>query len=188
VSEPRNVGAASASALTLAPVAIATAWNVQGARAAREAEGLLACTLPMKPNTTSTAPGVTVLWLGPESWLAVSGAPALGDYTVVRDALNAAGGALFDLSESRLAFRVAGPRARDVLASGCPLDFHPRAFAPGACAQSVFARVNALCYRHGDAFILLVARSFGRDVWHGLCTAAAEFGYVTGPAAAWPSV
>ena len=67
----------------------------------------------------------------------------------------------------------------DVLAKGCPLDFHPRAFTAGACAQSLFGHVNVLICKRDDipTFTLMVARSLGRDVWHALCEAAAQYGY-----------
>jgi hypothetical protein len=88
-----------------------------------------------------------------------------------RDALNAVGGALFDVGASRIAWTIAGTQAATILAKACPLDFHPRAFAEGACAQSVFGRVNALFYRRAAApvFTLLVARSLARDAWRTLC-------------------
>ena len=66
-----------------------------------------------------------------------------------------------------------------MLAKGCPLDFHPRAFAEGACAQSVFGHVNALFYRRAasSAFTMMVARSLARDAWRALCVSAAQYGY-----------
>jgi sarcosine oxidase subunit gamma len=93
--------------------------------------------------------------------------------------LNAAGGALFDVSASRVAYVVDGPRAVDVLATGCPLDFDPRLFGAGQCRQSLYGRVPALFYRQATtpACTVLVARSFARDTWHSLCTAAAPYGY-----------
>ena len=122
--------------------------------------------LPIVPNTTARSDALTAFWLGPRSWLLVaeSADSPLADFIEKRDALNAAGGALFDLSASRVAYRLAGERATDVLATGCPLDLHPRAFRAGECAQSVFGRVNALLYKSDDAptFVLMVARSFGR--------------------------
>jgi sarcosine oxidase subunit gamma len=101
-----------------------------------------------------------------------------------RDALGAVGGALFDVSVSRVAWTVAGQHAATVLAKHCPLDFHPRAFAEGTCAQSVFGRVNALFYRRAVApvFTLLVARSLARDGWRMLCRSAAPYGYDVLPA------
>jgi sarcosine oxidase subunit gamma len=77
-----------------------------------------------------------------------------------------------------VAWSIGGPGAATVLATGCPLDFHARAFAPGTCAQSLFAHVNALILRRANGdFTLLVARSFARDIGATLCAAAAQHGY-----------
>lgn len=179
--------AARTCEVVLAPVTIAAAWNVQGMRAAGVAQRLFGVAMPQQPNTMVTHADVTAIWLGPASWLIVGATTAPGDPAQALAALNDAGGALFDVSASRVAFALSGTRAGAVLAAGSPLDFHPRAFAPGACAQSVFARVNALfCRPRADVFVVLVARSFGRDVWHGLCAAALEYGYDTGAAVPWP--
>jgi sarcosine oxidase, subunit gamma len=71
-----------------------------------------------------------------------------------------------------------------VLAKGCPLDFHLRAFALDACAQSVFGHINVLLTRDAaDAFTVLVARSFANDLWHEMTTAAAQYGYEVLPPA-----
>ena len=71
-----------------------------------------------------------------------------------------------------------GPRATTVLAKGCPLDFHPRAFPANTCAQSLFGHVNALFIKRDDAptFTVLVARSFARDVFHALIESAGQHG------------
>ncbi len=126
------------------------------------------------------------LWLGPQSWLLVAAdADPLGNFAAARDALNAAGGALFDVSASRVAYVIDGPRAVDVLATGCPLDFDPRLFGAGQCRQSLYGRVPALFYRQATtpACTLLVARSFARDTWHSLCMTAAPYGYTVRAAA-----
>ena len=136
--------------------------------------------LPPAPNTTSREGSLAALWLGPASWLLIgSDERTFADFDAKRDALGAAGGALFDVSASRVGWTIAGPHARTVLAKGCPLDFHPRAFAAGTCAQSVYARMNALFYHPADTsqFAMLVARSFARDAWHLLCISAAQYGY-----------
>jgi sarcosine oxidase subunit gamma len=185
---PGHYGAPG-SGVALARATIAAMWNVQGdaSRAAfvAAAEQRLGVALPREPNTCAHREGLLVLWLGPRSWLAVEGLRArLTDADAARDALNAAGGALFDVSSSRAAFTLRGARAADVLASGCPLDFDVRAFAPRSCAQSVFGHLNALLYRHDPAaFTLMVATSFAADAWHALSVAAAVDGYdVVAPA------
>lgn len=182
-TRPGRYGAAG-SGVALAEGTIASAWNVQGdpTRPAfiEEAHRLFELTLPLAPNTTARSDKVTALWLGPTSWLLAGGAAsALIDFAAKRDALNTAGGALFDVSAGRVAWTISGPRAMDVLAKGCTLDFHPRAFATGTCAQSVFGHVNVLIDKRNDepTFSMMVARSFARHVWHALCEAGAQYGY-----------
>jgi sarcosine oxidase subunit gamma len=191
-TRPGRYGAAGGH-VTLAEATIAAAWNVQGDPArsffVETARRLFDVALPLAPDTATRTPELTALWLGPASWLLVAGAASpLVDYAAKRDAMNAVGGALFDVSASRVAWTVSGPRTEDVLAKGCPLDFHPRAFAAGTCAQSLYGQVNVMVDKHDDVptFALLVARSFARDVWRALCEASAQFGYDVLPPASYP--
>ena len=171
-----------ADRVTLAEATIAAAWNVQGDPAHApfmdEAQHLFGVALPVTPNTIATSDALTAIWLGPSSWLLVAdGTSPLAEFNARRDALNAFGGALFDLSASRVAWTVSGPRATSLLAKSCPLDFHSRAFAARTCAQSLLGHVNALFVKHDDTptFTVMVARSYSRDVWHALCESAAQY-------------
>jgi sarcosine oxidase subunit gamma len=182
VTRPGHYGAAG-QGVAIAEVSIAAAWNVQGdpARASfiDDARRWFDIALPTSPNTIAVAPLLTAVWLGPRSWLLASGGDSqLVSFAVKRDALNAAGGALFDVSASRVGWRLSGPRATAVLAKSCPLDFHPRAFAANTCAQSLLGHINALFIKHDDAptFTVLVARSLARDVVHALVESAAQYG------------
>lgn len=170
--------------ITLAEVLIAAAWNVQGDASRSDFTDQVtrqfSIALPVAPNTTARSAALTAFWLGPGSWLLVAekpGSPLTG-FIDKRVALNRAGGALFDLSASRVAYQIAGEHATSVLASGCPLDLHPRTFRAGDCAQSVFGRVNTLLYKADDkpTFIIMVARSFARDAWQALHYTAAQYG------------
>jgi sarcosine oxidase, subunit gamma len=188
-TRPGHYGAAG-TGVALAEATIASAWNVQAdpSRGAwvDAARRLFGVALPLAPGTTVRSDPMAALWLGPASWLLVArAAPALVDYTAKRDALNAAGGGLFDVSASRVAWTISGPRAADVLAKGCPLDFHPRAFAAETCAQSVFGHIHVLIDRRDDdaTFTAMVARSFARDLWQALCEVSAQYGYRVLPAA-----
>ena len=163
--------------ITLTEAPIAAAWNVQGDASRADFTDQVArqfsIALPIVPNTIIRSEVLTAFWLGSRSWLLVaesSGSP-LTDLVEKRNALNTAGGALFDLSVSRVAYRLAGVRAADVLATGCPLDLHPRVFRAGDCAQSVFGRVNMLLCKTDEApsFIIMVPRSFARGVRQALC-------------------
>jgi sarcosine oxidase, subunit gamma len=188
-SQPGHYGA-EGTGVTLAEATLAAAWNLQGdssrSAVAAEARRLFGVALPLAPGTTARTEDLAALWLGPASWLLLARAalPPV-DYAAKRDALFAADCALFDLSASRVAWTISGPRAADVLAKGCPLDFHPRAFAAGSCAQSVFGHVSVLIDKRDDdaTFTAMVARSFGRAVWHALCESSAQYGYSVLPPA-----
>ena len=171
-------------------------WNVQGDPArtsfVADVQRLFGVALPLVANTGQRSDALLGLWIGPRSWLLIDGSNAprhaavLVDFDAKRDALNGNGAALFDVSASRVAFTIRGARASDVLAASCPLDFDARAFAPGACAQSVLGRSAALYYRHAatPGFTVMVARSIAADAWRLLCVAAASSGYDVGPPAA----
>ena len=171
--------------ITLTEVPIAAAWNVQGdasrADFTDQVSRQFSIALPIVANTTTRNDALVAFWLGPRSWLlfAESAGSPLAHFIENRNALNTAGGALFDLSASRVAYRIAGDRATHVLATGCPLDLHPRTFRAGDCAQSVFGRVNALLYKTDEApsFVIMVACSFARDVWQALGFSATQYGY-----------
>jgi sarcosine oxidase subunit gamma len=186
-STPGHYGVARTSLVTLQEATIAAAWNLQGDPAkpalVEQVRLSFGTSLPLIPNKTLDTDTLTAVWLGPTSWLLVAGDPLspthpLTHFAAKRDAVNAAGGALFDVSTSRVAWTLAGPRAATVLASGCPLDFHRRAFPVESCAQSLFGHVSALfCRRANGDFTMFVARSFARDVWSTLCVASAQHGY-----------
>jgi sarcosine oxidase subunit gamma len=178
-----------AEGIVLAEATIATAWNVQGNAAhapwVDAVPHQLGIALPITANTIERTDTLSALWLGPKSWLLVAGAASsLVDFDAKRDALNAAGGALFDVSRSRVAWTISGPHAATVLSKGCPLDLHPRAFPAGTCAQSLFGHVNALFVKESDApaFVVMVARSFAYDAWHALTQSAAQYGCEVRPA------
>ena len=135
--------------------------------------------LPLEPNTTRRSGSVTALWLGPDEWLIT--APQ-GEERVLVPALRASLGdrhaAVVDLSESRTVIAVSGAHARDLLAKGCTLDLHPRAFPVGACAQTGLARAGAILHLVDEApsFEITILRSFADYMWVWLADAAREYG------------
>jgi sarcosine oxidase subunit gamma len=156
--------------ISLTETDVAVAWNVRGDPARRSfvdaVDTVLGVPLPMRPNTSSRRDGAALLWLGPRSWLLVAGRQsAQPDFDAARKAINAASGALFDVSSGHAAWTISGSAAARVLNRGCPLDLHPAAFRAGSCAQSVLGHVNALIYRPDEraAFLVMVARSFAKD-------------------------
>jgi sarcosine oxidase subunit gamma len=85
-----------------------------------------------------------------------------------------------DLSAARAVIEITGPRARELLEKGCSIDLHPRAFAPGNCAQTLFARLPVIIDQiaAAPAYRLFVRRSAARWLCDWLIDAAEEFRFV----------
>ena len=83
-----------------------------------------------------------------------------------------------DQSDGRIILRVTGPRVRDALAKGVPIDLHPRAFRPGDAAITTVATIGVHLWQVDDAptYELIVPRSFAVAFREWFDEAAAEFG------------
>ncbi|MEU9012617.1 sarcosine oxidase subunit gamma family protein [Streptomyces sp. NPDC048479] len=146
---------------------------------AADAVGLaLGLQLPIEPDTVVHAADRAAIWLGPDEWLVV-GPP--GSQSGLEDQIRAAAGdepaSVTDVSAQRTTLLVTGPRARDLLAHGCPLDLHPRAFGPGRCAQTTLARAQVVLVARDEpraGFWLLVRSSFAGYLADWLLDAASE--------------
>jgi sarcosine oxidase subunit gamma len=122
-------------------------------------------TLPTEPNTVAGDTSRAALWLGPDEWLVV-GQP--GSELLLEAEYRAAGASVIDVSANRTTLELRGPRARELLEFGCPIDLHPRVFGPGRCAQTLLARANVLIWFVADdpepVYRLLVRTSFAAYV------------------------
>jgi sarcosine oxidase, subunit gamma len=141
-------------------------------------EHVLGLALPLQPNTFGANDVARACWLGPDEWLIVcDGAEERARADDLRRALAGQFAAVTEVGSGQTVIGIAGPRARDVLAKGCPLDVHPRVFGPGRCAQSYLARAGIMIMRTGDpAFDLVVRRSYADYVWRWLLDAAKHDG------------
>ena len=139
----------------------------------------------VEPLTAARKRDVSMLWLGPDEWLVVTPDRRVERIErALREALQGQHAALTDVSHSRTVLVLSGPGARAVLAKGCPLDFHPRVFGPGRCAQSRLAKCQALIHQTAAApvFEIYVMRSFAQYAWTWLEDAGKEFGIRIVPA------
>jgi sarcosine oxidase subunit gamma len=119
---------------------------------------------PSAPNTVATREGAHILWLGPDEWLLLD-QPGKEAETVsrLRAALTGIHSSVVDVTANRAALEVAGPDAEQVLARAAALDFHPRSFPVGSCAQTNIARTQGIVYRVGaQRFLIFVRPSFAR--------------------------
>jgi sarcosine oxidase subunit gamma len=100
------------------------------------------------------------LWLGPMSGCCSPGRH--GNPSPPRStALVGLPHSLVDVSHRQVALRITGPRASDLLASGCPLDLDPDAFPVGMCTRTVLARAEVVLWRLSpEEYHLETGRSF----------------------------
>ena len=119
--------------------------------------------------------GLTVMGFGPGLWSIVG--PAGADFADLRAAVGAHA-AVVETGHGLAWFELSGARAAHVLAKGCRLDLHPRAFGSDACARTVIAQVPATIWRTGDrpCFGLAVPLTFAQSFAHFLLASAAEAG------------
>lgn len=148
--------------------------------AAGRALGLV---LPTNPNTASGDGGCAALWLGPDEWLiACSPGDEADLWDKLATALARVHHSVVDVTDSLTTIRVDGPRAADLLAKGCPLDLHPRAFPPGSVGQSTLAKADAVVHclaqggDSGPVFEVYVRRSFAEYLWLWLQDHGREYG------------
>lgn len=146
-------------------------------------EGALGFSLPREPNTVTSQKELHALWLGPDEWLVV--APAGGEGALLQALESAAHGrhaALNDVSDARTVFALGGAHARDMLAKGCGIDLHPKAFAPGRCAQTGLARASVILHQTDEtpSYDIYVDWSFAAYLWRWLEDAGREYGLEIG--------
>lgn len=134
---------------------------------------------PAVPNTVGEAQGNTVYWLGPDEWLIVTpGERQAAIEGELRAALSGVRAAVTDVSGGQTVVVLRGGKVRELLAKGCPLDLHPRAFDIGQCAQSHLAKAPILIRQldRRPSFEIIVRRSFADYFWLWLEDAALEYG------------
>jgi sarcosine oxidase subunit gamma len=126
-----------------------------------------------------TGDSMVLVGCAPGQWLAfLEGTSRAAGLARVTDAL-ADIASVTDTSSGKVVVRVTGPRARDVLAKGCPVDLDPRVFGPGSAAATEIAHVGCLLWQVDDkpTFDLVVNRSPAKSFWSWLAASAAEYGY-----------
>ena len=134
--------------------------------------------LPVDTNTL-TDKHHRVYWLGPDEWLIVTPYENTAEmYSRICDVLVVRPAAVTDVSGGNVLIRLAGDKARDVLAKGCTLDFHRTSFQVGMCAQSGLAKASILIGLVDDqpVYEIIVRRSFSEYLVLWLQSAAAEYG------------
>lgn len=141
-------------------------------------ESVVGARLPVTPNTSTFAGTSILTWVGPDEWLIFTADGAEQKMLIaLRQALAGMHAAVVDVSDYYTVIRVAGERARDVLAKGCPLDLHPSVFKTGNCAGSLYNKATIRLLQMDDAptYDIMVRWTFADYLWKHLVKAAEEW-------------
>jgi len=122
--------------------------------------------------------GCAVNWAGPGQYYVIAEGRTEGAlYRELKDRLNGIA-SVSDQSHGRIVMRIDGPKSRNVLAKGTPVDLHRDEFAIGKSAVTQMAHVGVHLTRTGeDAFEFSVFRGFVESFWQWLTQQAEEYGY-----------
>jgi sarcosine oxidase subunit gamma len=139
--------------------------------------------LPSGPKRVQ-AEGLSLIGVAPSQWLAIAEGEAANARLSRLSAALTGLASVVDQSDAKAILRLSGERVRDVLAKGCPLDLHPRAFTPEDAATTQIALIPCQLWQIDEtpAFELAVPLSYAGSFWHWLAASAAEFGYEVRPA------
>jgi sarcosine oxidase subunit gamma len=120
----------------------------------------------------------TAQWAGPDQYFVLAEGRGEGALAAELAAALAGVASVSDQSHGRVVIRIAGPKARAVLAKGTPVDLHPDEFAAGRSALTQMAHVGVHLTRVGEeTYDLSVFRGFSESFWEWITEQAEEFGY-----------
>lgn len=119
-----------------------------------------------------------VVWVQPSGWLMIK---PRGDEGALAKALAGVAGdavAVVDQSHGKAVLRLSGARARDVLAKGCRVDLHPRAFLTGSAATTTVDHITITVVQVDaiPTYDLILPANFAEAFLEWLLMSAAEFG------------
>jgi len=126
----------------------------------------------------NSAEAVALVWAGPGRWLAISDKVAADLFERQLHECTAGIASVCDQSDSQVLMRVAGSRARDVLAKELIIDLHPRSFGPGDVAMTGFGRIPVQFWQLDPlpSYEFAVPRCLAVDFWRAVVLAGSEFG------------
>ncbi len=129
-------------------------------------------------DALATLRNVTVMWAGVDQYYVKSASSVEGALAVDLKKKLTGIASVIDQSHGRVTIRIAGDKARAVLAKGTPVDVHESAFPIGQSAVTQMAHVGIHLTRVGeDAYELSVFRGFAESFWEWLTEMSLEFGY-----------
>lgn len=181
-----QVTRATGGAIAMAEVPFLTQINLRLDPASPAADTVgkeLGLALPTEAGTSARSGDISVLWLGPDEWLVVGPPGAAERLTAqLRSAAGTEHTSVVEVSAQRTTLALGGSRVRDLLALGCAVDVHARAFGVGDCTQTMLAHAPVVLLRREPAedaaepaFWVLVRASFAAHLVDWIEDASVEF-------------
>ena len=142
---------------------------------------------PATPQAIAAGDAMLV-WSGPDQFLVLAPRGAVAERA---GAVFSGLASLSEQSDGRSAIRIAGSRARDMLAKVSSLDLHPAMFPAGTAAATAIDHTSVNLWRGTDGadgeaiFYLLVFATFAESLWHTLLDSGAEYGIAIDAPRAW---
>lgn len=133
--------------------------------------------LPRRP-VVSSAHATTLVWSGADQWLAISSEHDGRSFEATLASELDGLASVTDQSDGRIVLKISGASTRQLLAKGMPIDLHPRSFAPGDTALTLFGHIGVHIWQIDDTpgYEICVTRSLAADLWHMIELAGAEYG------------
>lgn len=158
------------------PVASVIARRGLAVRLSAAADAAFGTSLPTGPRV-AVGRGMTFVWSGPGSWLAEAHEDVADVESLLLGSFDGLA-AVCEQTESRVVLELRGPRVRDVLCKGVPIDLHPDRFRTHDVALTAVGHISVQLRQVSDepAFRIGVAGSYFASFWHWLESSAAEFG------------
>jgi sarcosine oxidase, subunit gamma len=146
------------------------------AKFAEAVSGALGMPLPVEPCTFVSATATKVLWLSPDEWMIVTPRERLaGCLQTLNTALTGIRSQVTDNSGGYTQVIIEGRNASEALAHTTVYDLHALMF--GRVVGTTFGKSSVYLYRQGDAYCLLLRRSFADYIWRYLVRAAQPYGF-----------
>jgi len=136
--------------------------------------------LPTIPRREGRGP-LSFTWAGPGKWLAMLESAWAIDFERNLQDVFAGLASVTNQSDGLSVIRVGGPKARQALAKGVPLDLDARSFRVGDTALTVVEHIHAHLWQIDETptYEFAVFRSFAVAFYEWLLEASIEFGVMT---------
>lgn len=157
--EPVPVAPLAKEGVTVALAPMAVRFSVRGS--ASDVAAFTTVSLPTRIGDVAEHAGDFAIMLGPDEWLLVGAVS--GDSAGLAVSVT-------EISDRQVGFEVTGPRAAELLMSGCPLDL--LRMAAGRGTRTIYETVEIVMIKRApDAFRIEVWRSFASWLWAALAQA-----------------